>query len=384
MSVRSRPRVLLVYAVPFSGHAQAAAALHEALSKYQHAEVEEYHFLQQFKYTGSAIVQFYKFLLKYLPSVWGHVHNNPEYEGLAKTVVSAFQEWDITGLLKRIDVWKPDVIVAIQAFPLRILAEAKQQGRLKVPLAVVTTDFWAHRYWAHPAVDQYFVASERAKQDLCRYKIPAQKIVCTGIPLRPTFAYTTARPLPSQANARAQLGWPARTKTVLCVGGSYGFIPFKDIIDGLERGSTEDVTRWVIVFGNNKGAQQQAQAYLRTSSVKTRVRLYGFFEDMHLLMRASDVCLTKAGGLSASEALVCRLPLVFYRPLPGQERQNVAYLTKQGAALRAGTAKQAFSHIRTLLTNSVERDTMKRAQAKLAHPQAALVIADAIVARFAS
>ena len=188
-----RSRVLLVYAVPYSGHAQAAAALREAFEATDQVEIGEYHFLQQFKYTGAAIVRFYKWMLTYIPSVWGHIHDNPDYRGITDTLIAGIEEWDIAGLLERVKDWKPDVIVAIQAFPLRILAEAKKQQHLTVPLVVVTTDFWAHRYWAHPFVDHYFVSTERAQKDLMRQKIPAKRISQTGIPLRFQFSLSESR-----------------------------------------------------------------------------------------------------------------------------------------------------------------------------------------------
>ena len=374
----SRRRILLVYAVPYSGHAQAACALRASFEA-MGAEVQEYHFLQQFKYTGSAIVRFYKWLLTYLPSVWGHVHDNPEYEGMAKVVISAMQEWDIAGLLKRVNSWQPDAIVAIQAFPLRLLAEAKQQGKITSPLFVVTTDFWAHRYWAHPAVDHYFVSSEQAKRDLIKRKIKSKDIVWTGIPLRPEFM-GMPHPLPSASSAREVLQWPAKTPTVLCLGGSYGFIPFKELIQIIELATGQlQKVRWVIVFGNNKIGLQEAHKRLKTSPARDRVQVLGFRDDIEVLMRASDVCLTKAGGLSSSEAMVCRLPLVFYRPLPGQEQKNVSYLVKAGAAVSATTSKQAFKQIERLLTSSELRARMKKAQQRLARPHASNTITQTIL-----
>ncbi len=372
--VRAKKRVLLVYAVPYSGHAQAAAALHAALLNTEEVEVQEYHFLQQFKYTGAAVVQFYKWILTNLPSVWGHVHNNSDYRGLSDALIHAMQEWDILGLLKHVEQWQPDVIVAIQAFPLRILGEAKQQGQLNVPLMVVTTDFWAHQYWAHPAVDCYFVANERVKRDLLQQKIQKKCIIRTGIPLRPVFE---AR-LPSKREARERLGWSIKEKVVLCMGGSYGFVPFEELMDQCRRSPPKEGEKWVFLFGNNKKGLEEARKALEASTCQESVRLYGFREDVEVFMRASDLFITKPGGLSVSEALVCGLPLLLFKPLPGQEQKNATYLVRAGLAKKVGTVAQAMREVRRFFEQKTQA-VKAHAHTKDAHPRAASRIAQTIV-----
>lgn len=380
MSPRRRSRVLLVYAVPYSGHAQAAAALREAFVEQGGIDVEEYHFLQQFKYTGAAVVRFYKWMLTYVPSVWGYVHDNPDYRTITDTFIARIEEWDLSGLLARVASWQPDVIVAIQAFPLRILAEAKRQGRLTTPLLVVTTDFWAHQYWAHPAVDHYFVSTERAQKDLLRQGVPAPRISQTGIPLRSAFANIGARS--SRTIVRRRLRWPSHLPTVLCLGGSYGFVPFSELLPLIEQESTP--RHWVMMFGKNKEGLKEAEALLKQSLARARIHLYGFREDIHLFMSASDVAVTKAGGLSASEALACALPLVLYRPLPGQEKQNVEYLVKMGVARRALSPEEVQKEVASLLDRADKRTKMIRAARRLARPKAASHIVAIILRRFLS
>jgi UDP-N-acetylglucosamine:LPS N-acetylglucosamine transferase len=48
------------------------------------------------------------------------------------------------------------------------------------------------------------------------------------------------------------------------------------------------------------------------------------------LMRACDVVVQNAGGLTTSEALASGLPVVTYRCLPGHGRSNAAVLDADG------------------------------------------------------
>ena len=50
-------------------------------------------------------------------------------------------------------------------------------------------------------------------------------------------------------------------------------------------------------------------------------------------MDAADLLITKPGGLTTSEALTKKLPLILSNPIPGQEDRNIEFLTNAGAAL---------------------------------------------------
>ena len=43
-------------------------------------------------------------------------------------------------------------------------------------------------------------------------------------------------------------------------------------------------------------------------------------------MKMSDVIITKPGGISITEAMACRLPIVIREYLPGQEERNTEFL----------------------------------------------------------
>ena len=63
------------------------------------------------------------------------------------------------------------------------------------------------------------------------------------------------------------------------------------------------------------------------------MRSYGFVNNVDILMDASDVILTKPGGLTTSEAFAKGLPLIAMNPIPGQEDKNMAFLVNNGAAI---------------------------------------------------
>ncbi|MBK9095287.1 MAG: hypothetical protein IPM84_21515 [Anaerolineae bacterium] len=59
--------------------------------------------------------------------------------------------------------------------------------------------------------------------------------------------------------------------------------------------------------------------------------IYGFTREVPTLMHASDIVLTKAGGLSVSEALAAGLPIILHSAIQGQETGNVEHVVEHGA-----------------------------------------------------
>jgi UDP-N-acetylglucosamine:LPS N-acetylglucosamine transferase len=59
----------------------------------------------------------------------------------------------------------------------------------------------------------------------------------------------------------------------------------------------------------------------------------GWVEDMPALLRAVDVVVQNAGGLSSLEALATGLPVVTHRPVPGHGLTNAAALDAAGLAV---------------------------------------------------
>jgi processive 1,2-diacylglycerol beta-glucosyltransferase len=77
-------------------------------------------------------------------------------------------------------------------------------------------------------------------------------------------------------------------------------------------------------------------------------------------MAVSDLIITKPGGLTISEALALELPMLLYKPLPGQEQDNAAFLIKAGAALQAKDEIELLEQLKFIFLNQHTLPTLKR------------------------
>lgn len=66
-----------------------------------------------------------------------------------------------------------------------------------------------------------------------------------------------------------------------------------------------------------------------------------FTDRVAVYMRAADVLLSKAGGISSSEAAVCEVPLVHTMVIPGVEVENAEFFAAHGMSCFAKQPAEA-------------------------------------------
>ncbi|WP_242831245.1 glycosyltransferase [Desulfitobacterium dehalogenans] len=119
----------------------------------------------------------------------------------------------------------------------------------------------------------------------------------------------------------------------------------------------------LIVCGRDKRLYCTLEPLIRKA--ENRVLLFEFVENVEELMTVLDLMITKAGGLTVSEALTKQLPMVIYKPIPGQEKVNSEFLRRVGTGKIATTERELLQILTHLLENPEEIKVMGHAAAKL-------------------
>jgi processive 1,2-diacylglycerol beta-glucosyltransferase len=210
-----------------------------------------------------------------------------------------------------------DYIVMTHFMPTEIAAALKRSGRISSKLVTVITDFDVHRIWLAEGIDTYTVASAWTKEKLKKIGIPQEKIFVSGIPTDRKFSG------PFDLDAlRKTFRLKENMFTVLVATGSFGIGPIQEIIETLAG------FQILVVCGHNQDLYRTLSAGGRTD-----VHVFGLVDNMQELMAVSDAMVTKPGGLSISEALVSRLPMIFFSAIPGQETGNIRVLKTYGIGI---------------------------------------------------
>ena len=75
----------------------------------------------------------------------------------------------------------------------------------------------------------------------------------------------------------------------------------------------------------------------------------GYTNKMDELMKMATVMVTKPGGITLSEALAVQVPLLLYRSVPGQERENAMFFEENGASIIVEHPDELIENITNLI-----------------------------------
>jgi processive 1,2-diacylglycerol beta-glucosyltransferase len=272
----------------------------------------------------------------------------------------------------------PNVIVSVHPMTQHFFAYILKRLNLqdKIPMLTVVTDpydgFW--QGWACDDVAQYYVASDHAKQQLIDFGVGSHKIQVVGMPVHSKFKPVS---LEEKRVLKSHLGLDPDKFTVFVNSGWIGGGNIPQIFESLiQEGSAAGLDiQTIFLAGHNESLL--AKANHMAESANFPIKVMGYTSDIDLLMKASDVMLSKLGGLTTFEALSCRLPIIadtVTTPMP-QEFQTAAFLESTGAGLMLKRPGQIVSVVKSLIDNPAQYMALQEAAGLHGRPGASDQIA---------
>jgi processive 1,2-diacylglycerol beta-glucosyltransferase len=365
-------RILILHASVGAGHKTAARALEKAfrLRRVEHVWTKdslEYGLkLFQELYTGS-----YLELSEKAPALWAYFYERSDKNEteLTKALRTLVDRLGVTELKEMVQHYRPDAIICTHFLPLNLLAREKRKGRLEAMLYCVVTDYTGHVYWVDPIVDGYFVATPETGEMLIRRGVPQESVTVTGIPVDPAIAQPKD---PAQLRETYQL---TKTPVMTLMGGGLNIDRVEQIVSGLLERSLGGTL--LVVAGRNEKLQKAMEKL--PLSVSLELRALGFINHLDDLVAASDLVITKAGGLIVSEVMARQTPMVVIDPIPGQEEWNADYVVSVGAGVQIRLPEMVPLAVHYLLTSPERLEALRLGASRAGRPQAAMAVADAIL-----
>jgi len=349
------------------GHYQAGEALAQSFLSQRSCKITVRHLdfgAFFFKKTDYLMRMVYLNMVKKTPRIWRKL-----YEKTAEVTLDNWHTflWGINPeyFLQYIQDFKPDVIVNTHFIPTGILAAYKKKGLIQVPLVTVVTDYLVHGIWVHPDVDQYVVGSKDALAALLRMGIPEERVSLSGIPVRLCFEKKLSR-----YQMKQKLGLHQDRTTVLIMGGSSGLGGKEhEIIQLLARLGKEVPIQLLVVCGSDQSAYRTVTQ--RAYNGDMYIKVFRYVDHIQDLMVAADLVITKGGALTISEALKLGRPLLMYKPIPGHENGNAAFVQNKGAGRMVNSAEELEAWLTKLLKDQSILREMSEAACNLLPPHSA-------------
>ena len=261
-----------------------------------------------------------------------------------------------------------DNVICTHVFPALALTEALRcHPDLEITTSHVSTDYTCSPCTADSKLGWYFMPSALLKDEFVQCGIPEDKLVASGMPVRKEF-YAQA----DKTAAKKALGLCPGQTHLLMMCGSMGCGPMEEITEVL-RGKMRDTDVLSVACSKNETLLKKLT---KLSSDRPNLRILGQIDDVPKLMQGTDVFLTKPGGLSTSEAVAARLPMVLIDAVAGCEEHNLDYFLRAGMAVTGATPEEIADLALKLAHDEAQLSSMREAMRAAAAKPAADAIYD--------
>ncbi len=314
---------ILIASIGFgSGHNRAADAVSEYISlQFPGAEVKVVDFLNFKKNLWDRLSGiFYFSAIKLLPAAYHFLYRKLSFSRRFKSLLFKPYLKKMEHLLKD---YPADLIISTHVFCAMASLDLKEKNIGIKAVWGLLTDFMDDAYWNTCQLDRFFVATDELKGKLIKKEIEEKRIEVAPIPVKKEFHLIEDRAaLCRKIDPRLN---PDRF-TALVLGGGDGFGNIKAAVKTM----LDLRLQCIVVTGTNKRLKRRLEMPGRKSPF---LFIFGYVDNIHELMDISDVCITKPGGMTIAECLAKNLPMIIWgKPLPGPETENISFLTKNNLA----------------------------------------------------
>jgi len=359
------------------GHIRAAEALHRTAPftglpiRTEHYDVLNF----TSKFFKRLYSESYLQMVNRAPELWGYLYQQSEKKPYEKNgFIKSFDRFNYKRYLQILCNLNPDAILCTHFLPYLSVSGTLRNHGITAPIFSVTTDFDVHRLWIDSLVDRYYVFHEESAWQLQSKNVLQEKIKVTGIPLMPEFQKHV-----NPRAARKELGIDINRFTVLVLSGGFGIGRVQDIVEQTMKtlaNFPETKFNLLVVCGRNEKARSELQAVRCPQNIN--LNIFGFISNIHICMDASDLLISKAGGLTSSEAMAKSLPMLIIDPIPGQESRNADMIIEHGAGWKAINIFNLSYKLQKILEKRSLLIRARESTRTLAKPEAAAAILEDI------
>ena len=232
----------------------------------------------------------------------------------------------IPALYKEINNWQPDVIYCTHFYAGIAMSLIREKFKIPAKVILSSLDYDIEPFMDKALnVDYLTIANEVFIPGRMQTGYKLSQIKPTGIPTLEQFYHPM-----DKIEARRKLGLKEDLYTVMVMfgGGEWSGAPkiYKDLIS-----TYKDEIQVIVINGNSKKSFDQIKHMKAPKNI--HLLNVGFTSEVEIYMSASDICLTKAGGLSTTEMVNLGLPMLISSHVYGQENANRRFMQYHGVAL---------------------------------------------------
>lgn len=316
MDINKSKTVLILTAQFGAGHISAANALRDYILEQDNTcNIIIQNFISaSIPHMNKPMVKLYENNTKYTPGLYNY------YYYLKKSFYSKnnlSHKLYAPKLIEYILDKKPDLIIS--TFPLA--AGCVHNFKVKypdidIPTLTVVTDVVDSLEWIYPDTSMYFVPSCEIRNRFVQKGISPKCIKATGVPINKSFYADEKIHIPNKYR-------------ILLLGGGRGLFDvdndFMYWIDEFIKDCPGNIEITIVTGKNVK-----LYKYLTEKKPLSNIKVLGYVNDMHNLIKNYDFMITKPGGATLFEGIHSQTPVIVKVPKVGQEIENAKFIIDKG------------------------------------------------------
>jgi processive 1,2-diacylglycerol beta-glucosyltransferase len=215
--------------------------------------------------------------------------------------------------------YRPDYVLCTHFSPGYFAALFKRDFGYRI--GIVVTDYYVHPHWVNREIDHYFIPHESLTEQVVSYGPSRDQVHPFGIPIGLELEAGI-----DKAAARERFGLSGKRVSATIMGSRvFG-------------GEWFEVTREVVDFDYDLlvlcGENKEVADKISRLKGKANLKVLGMVDRVHELIGTTDILITKAGGITSTEAAQAAPALLFANSIVGLEDKNEEFFIRNEAALK--------------------------------------------------
>lgn len=354
----AKKKVLITYATYGSGHKTVANYLYDYFLKKGEYEVKVIDLMDYENIIGliskKAFEQNFKFrtssaIFSIIYELFDFKSTTLPYKPVIKSVFKNKQ------LEKDIVSYNPDLLVSTHFFGNIMLGIFNKKKLTNTKIISIITDYKSHEMWIKDEtnIDAFIVSNDIVKNDLINHDISSKKIYSYGIPISESFTN-----LGNVDVLKTKYHINNGKKTILffaggSIGSSFSYKYLKRLLE------EEYDINILYACGKNEKLLKKTEKLIEKNDYKNVYPL-GFSKEVNNLLNISDLVITKPGGLSITECLEMKKPMLLIPGNGGNEIYNARFVCKNGYGINCKTPRKLAKVVGKLLKRKNIILNMKR------------------------
>ncbi len=274
---------------------------------------------------------------------------------------------------KVVDEFKPDAVFCAHTFAGIIMTDLRKKGNenaKKARVVTVVSDYDVAPYTELLTGVDFVVTPSDDFDDVLKAKgFDLKKRITLGIPVQTKFSKHI-----DKIEARKELGIDEKKKTIMMMSGGVGFGNIAKLVLNLNKCKTD--FQIVCVCGRNAKLKKNLEELKAKGKIKKDIYIFGFVNNVDVIMSAADVLIGKIGGVGIAEAYNKHLPIIANKKLPFQEYDNMVYLKARNACEYISKNSEAYKVVDNFFQDEDKLKIMREQIEVIRRPDASKDIGD--------